>query len=138
MLLIRPGQPRDLGEVAAIQVESEEVSAWPVEDYLQHDFRVAEDQGRVAGFLVGRTVAPGERELMNLAVARGRRRQGVGRQLVSAFLSHFTGVVFLEVRASNQGAIGLYKSLGFQEVSVRKNYYDFPPEAAIVMKFHSC
>ena len=137
-MLIRRGEPCDLAEVSAIQAESEEASAWPVDGYLQQDFRVAAEDGRIAGFLVARTVAPGERELLNLAVGRGMRRRGVGRGLVQAFLDESEGAVFLEVRESNRGAIGLYKSMGFQEVSVRRNYYDFPSEAAIVMKFHSC
>jgi len=46
--------------------------------------------------------------------------------------------VFLEVRESNQAARIFYKSMGFQEVSTRREYYEFPSEAAIVMKFHSC
>jgi ribosomal-protein-alanine acetyltransferase len=138
MLLIRPGEPRDLDGVVAIQAESPEASAWEVSSYLQLDFRVAAEEGRVAGFVVGRTVAPDERELLNLAVARCDRRKGVGRALMRAFLGDTPGAVFLEVRESNHCAIDLYKSMGFQEVSLRRNYYRYPPEAAIVMKFHSC
>jgi [ribosomal protein S18]-alanine N-acetyltransferase len=48
------------------------------------------------------------------------------------------GTVFLEVRESNRAALELYKSSGFQAISRRPGYYEFPPEAAIVMKFHSC
>jgi [ribosomal protein S18]-alanine N-acetyltransferase len=138
MLAIRRGEAGDLDEVAAIQAESPEASAWRVSDYLGLDFRVAEENGRIAGFLVARTVAAGERELLNLAVGRADRRRGVGQALVEALLAGEEGVVFLEVRESNQGARDFYKSMGFQELSVRKNYYNHPPEAAIVMKFHSC
>jgi ribosomal-protein-alanine N-acetyltransferase len=31
--------------------------------------------------------------------------------------------MFLEVRPSNKAAIGLYESMGFNEFSVRKDYY---------------
>jgi ribosomal protein S18 acetylase RimI-like enzyme len=31
-----------------------------------------------------------------------------------------------------------YKSVGFEEVTTRPEYYQEPPEPAIVMKFHSC
>ncbi len=138
MLLIRSGEVRDLAEVAAIQAECPEASAWEVEGYPELDFRVASVAGRISGFLVARTVAPGERELLNLAVAPLERRRGVARALLAAFLGGQEGDVFLEVRESNQEAQSLYKSMGFQEVSLRRNYYDNPPEAAIVMKFHSC
>jgi ribosomal-protein-alanine N-acetyltransferase len=138
MLQIRCGEPRDLPEVAAIQAESLEASAWAVDDYLQLNFLVACDENHIAGFLVARTVAPGERELLNLAVDRLHRRRGIGRALVKTLLAEAPGAVFLEVRESNRQARELYKSMGFQEVSLRKNYYDHPLEAAIVMKFHSC
>ena len=138
MLLIRRGEPRDLAEVAAIQAESPEASHWEVDGYLQLDFWVAAEGVGIAGFLVARTLAPGERELLNLAVARLHRRRGVARELVKALLSGSAGTVFLEVRESNQGARESYKSMGFHEVSLRRNYYQYPPEAAIVMKFHSC
>ena len=91
-----------------------------------------------SGFLVARTLAADEQELLNLAVDPLHRRRGIGRSLVKALLSEAPGAVFLEVRESNRRARDLYKSLGFQEVSLRKNYYDHPLEAAIVMKFHSC
>jgi ribosomal-protein-alanine N-acetyltransferase len=138
MLLIRRGEPRDLAEVAAIQAESPEAAAWEVAGYLPLDFWVAAEGGRIAGFLVARTLVPGERELLNLAVPRLDRRRGIARELVKALLNGSTGTVFLEVRQSNRAAIGFYKSMEFQEVSLRQNYYDNPPEAAIVMKFHSC
>ncbi len=138
MLLIRRGESRDLPEVATIQAESPEASAWSVDGYLQLNFLVAEEEGRIAGFVVARTVAPDERELLNLAVNRLHRRRGIGRALMKALLAEALGAVFLEVRESNRPARELYKSMEFQEVSLRKNYYDYPLEAAIVMKFHSC
>ncbi|MCR2392783.1 ribosomal-protein-alanine N-acetyltransferase, partial [Salmonella enterica] len=43
--------------------------------------------------------------------------------------------LWLEVRASNQAAIALYEDLGFNEVTVRRNYYPSAHgrEDAIVM-----
>ena len=135
---VRPAEPADLDAIAAIQAASPEAALWPPGDYLQYDARVAVRERRVAGFLVTRRTAEGEAEVLNLAVAREFRRQGVGRALMSAFLEGFRGDVFLEVRSSNSYARGFYKSLGFQELTLRKDYYHTPPEAAIVMKFHSC
>ena len=91
--------------------------------------------GRVAGFLVVRSLGEGESEILNLAVAPENRRRGVARAML---LPALHGSVFLEVRESNRSAIAFYKSLGFQEVACRTDYYGNPPESAIVMKFHSC
>ena len=92
----------------------------------------------VAGFLVARTLAAQEHEILNLAVAPEFRRQGVGRALVSGLLERAPGEVYLEVRPSNTGARRFYQMLGFEEVTTRPDYYEYPPESAIVLKFHSC
>jgi ribosomal-protein-alanine N-acetyltransferase len=149
MPVIRPGRPCDLGEVAAIQAASPEAAHWDAADYLQYDFRVCLQDGRVAAFLVARRVAPDESELLNLVVAPEFRRKGLARALLQELLTApatpgqaeacpTRSSLYLEVRESNQAARNLYKSMGFQEVNIRQEYYQAPPEAAIVMKFHSC
>ncbi len=138
MPVIRPGHPRDLVEVAAIQAASPEAAHWDAADYLQYDFRVCVHDGRIAGFLVARRVAPDESELLNLVVAPEFRRKGIARALLQGFLAGSAASLYLEVRQSNQAARNLYKSMGFQEVNIRPEYYQSPLEAAIVMKFHSC
>jgi len=135
---IRKGEARDLAEIAAIQEASPEAAAWPPRDYLGYDLLVAVRSGRVAGFLASRKTAEKEWEILNLAVAPDCRRKGAGRALVEAFLAEKQGDVFLEVRESNTTAREFYNSLEFQVVSRRDGYYHHPPEAAIVMKFHSC
>ena len=138
MTVIRPGCPRDLAEFAAIQASSPEAAHWDAADYLQYDFRVCLCHGRVAGFLVARRVAPDESELLNLVVAPEFRRKGLARALLKELRTAPAASLYLEVRESNQAARNLYKSMGFQEVNIRPEYYQAPPEAAIVMKFHSC
>ena len=124
--------------VAAIQSTSPEAAHWPVIEYMQYEFTVSIRDGGIAGFLVWRPLAAGECELLNLVVAPRFRRRGIARQLLEPLLKAVDTQVFLEVRESNQGARMFYKSVGFQEVSVRQGYYESPPETAIVMKFHSC
>jgi ribosomal-protein-alanine N-acetyltransferase len=62
----------------------------------------------------------------------------VARKLVESLLAESPGVVYLEVRESNRAAREFYNHMGFQAVTLRPGYYQTPPEAAIVMKFHSC
>jgi ribosomal-protein-alanine N-acetyltransferase len=138
MPAIRRGGTGDLEAVAAIQGESPEAAHWRVEQYLQYDFRVAVSGETASGFLVARSLTPGEYEILNLAVALEFRRKGIARGLLAAFLSSVKGAVYLEVRESNGAALNLYKSMGFQEVGVRKEYYQSPRESGIVLKFHSC
>ena len=138
MTAIRAGSEADLEAVEAIQRACPEAAHWKPADYLNHDFLVATVGNRVGGFIVMRSVAPDERELLNLAVAPEYRRNGVARALWKAAVNGFTGAVYLEVRDSNQAAINFYKLLTFQEVSRRSGYYEDTGGAAIVMKFHSC
>ena len=121
-----------------IQSAAPEASQWNPADYLTFDCRVAEREDTVAGFVVARQVGQDEWEILNLAVAPGARRQGIGRRLLSDILAGRPGEFFLEVRESNQGARRFYARLGFQEMTKRLQYYSNPDESAIVMKLLSC
>lgn len=138
MTIVRRGEPRDLAAVRSIQAASPQAAQWEVAGYLEYDLFVAAPGARIGGFLVARTPAPGECEILNLAVAPDCRRQGVGRALLGALMEGFRGALYLEVRPSNEAARCFYKSFGFKEIAVRPDYYHDPPEEAIVMKFHSC
>ena len=65
------------------------------------------------------------------------RRKGVANSLLTNGIKGFQGSVFLEVRESNRAALNFYKLHNFQEVSRRPEYYESPPETAIVMKLYS-
>ena len=100
-------------------------------------FLVAEQQGKVAGYVVALDAAD-EGEILNLAVAEGGRRRGLGRALVEAITAALSerGVrqVYLEVRESNAAARALYAGFGFKDVGRRKGYYRRPVEDAIVLR----
>lgn len=97
-----------------------------------------EQQGIIVGFAIVQIVLD-EATLFNIAIDPAYQRQGLGRLLLCEIITQIeTRDVFtlwLEVRASNRGAIALYESLGFNEVSIRRNYYPAPPgrEDAIIM-----
>ena len=81
--------------------------------------------------MVSRMTAPGEAEILNLAVAIQERRRGVGAALIESLDEPD---VFLEVRQSNVSAQSLYRKLGFRVAGERKDYYDDPVESAFVMR----
>jgi [ribosomal protein S18]-alanine N-acetyltransferase len=90
----------------------------------------------VAGFIISRLVA-GELHINNVAVRPEVRRLGVGAKLLAAVLSRGRSqgarLVFLEVRAGNEAAQGLYRRCGFQVTGRRKAYYAQPAEDALLM-----
>ena len=98
--------------------------------------RAAPGGGAIVGYVVALDAAD-EGEILNLAVAPGGRRHGLGRALVQSILEALTarGVrqVYLEVRESNAGARRLYEGLGFGEVARRARYYRRPVEDAVVL-----
>lgn len=98
---------------------------------------VAECDGEIAGYLIGRELS-GSGEILNLAVAPEHRRRRIARQLLAAGLEVMAArgadEVFLEVRESNLGAQALYLSAGFRPVGQRVGYYRNPREDALVLR----
>ena len=78
----------------------------------------------------------GESYVDNIAVFPEFRGRGVGRTLMAALIekARENGGVFitLEVRTSNLPAIAMYRSLGFTEAGVRRNFYTEPREDALI------
>jgi ribosomal-protein-alanine N-acetyltransferase len=140
LIRIRPLAPADLDAVLRIQDECPEIVRWSREGYERvlrggYSGWVAVAGEAVCGFLVIREVG-GEAEILNFAVRRAARRQGIGTRLLREAISHAqnTGarVVFLEVRASNQPAIAFYERQGFQQIGRRRDYYSAPREDALL------
>jgi len=113
---------------------SSEASSWQPLDY---DCRVTAIREEIAGFIVIRSVAPAEHEILNLAVDPAYRRRGIARALIANVVDEMHGAWFLEVRESNSAAIRLYLCAGFALAGRRSGYYHDPAEAAIVMRFFS-
>lgn len=70
-----------------------------------------------------------------VAVDPSWRRQGLGRQVLSALLTHGQALgserATLEVAASNEAALALYQALGFREAGRRSAYYRNGDDALI-------
>ena len=136
---LRSATAADIPALAELERLAFETPNWPADTFLRYDCTVAEVDGQMAAFLVSRqifagtAIAPPEREILNLAVAPKYRRAGLATLLLQSEFRQ--GAVFLlEVRESNAAARALYSRLGFAEISRRSDYYDNPPETAIVMQ----
>jgi len=140
-IAIAPAALHHLAEIVRIEREtfpdpwSEALLARKMED-LTTIFCVAEQGRCVLGYAILQRIDP-EAEVINIAVAKDARRQGIGHRLLEALLADAKeqGIeaIHLEVRAGNTAAIALYKSQGFQPIGLRKNYYQTPREDAILM-----
>lgn len=97
---------------------------------------LADEDGTIAGY-AGLWRVLDEGQITNIALKQQYRRQGYGelllRVLMEAAWEDGCSDIFLEVRVSNIGALHLYRKLGYQVLSVRKNYYSEPEEDAYVM-----
>lgn len=83
-----------------------------------------------------------EVHLLNITVPQEHQRQGWAKLMLAALAVWSRGQgaewLWLEVRASNERALQVYKAQGFKLVSVRQDYYPKGPKAngredAIVM-----
>jgi ribosomal-protein-alanine N-acetyltransferase len=66
-------------------------------------------------------------DILNIGIDPDFQRQGYGRGLLNHLIEELRkrniSEIFLEVRVGNKSAIRFYKKQGFEEISVRKNYY---------------
>jgi ribosomal-protein-alanine N-acetyltransferase len=150
---VRPAEASDLPRLVEIAAHSATAAQWNPAEYQKlflsdsaldldqtqpRTALVVEQDGSVAGFIVGRQ-AEDEWEIENIAVTGSARRYGLGSRLVGEMLdlirSRGGKTVFLEVRESNRAARSLYEKWAFIEVGRRKMYYQNPAEDALILKF---
>jgi [ribosomal protein S18]-alanine N-acetyltransferase len=95
----------------------------------------AEAGPRVLGY-AGLACAGGDADVQTLAVRPSRQGAGVGSALFDALLGEASrrgcARVFLEVRADNDAAIGLYARRGFERAGVRRAYYTDGTDAVVM------
>lgn len=79
-----------------------------------------------------------ELQLLDMGVLPEERRKGYGRALLGELLRFAQRerkrLLLLEVRQSNEPAIRLYRSLGFETAGVRRGYYSDTGEDALEMR----
>jgi len=141
MLIVRNMIESDVEAIATMEsaVFSDAWTAKSIEDtYNQPQAFIvtAELDGKVAGYCIVYFVLD-EGEIARIAVDNCFRRQGVGRKLLEQVerTCKEKGIIrlMLDVRESNESARAFYKSLGFEEDGVRKNFYEMPKENAVLM-----
>ena len=132
----------DVAAVAALEAANFS-RPWSYEEFLKtlsdenYIVIIAKDEDELLGYCV--LLCTGEEaDITNVCTAPEARGKGVATGMMTALMEEgrSRGVVefFLEVRESNTPARGLYTKLGFEEIGLRKNYYEEPREHAVLMK----
>lgn len=139
---IRPLELRDIDAVVAIEREAF-TTPWQAETFAGLMDREAVEltvmvdaDDEVVGYSVLWCILD-QGELANIAITPGWRGSGLGARLLEHVLAVAArrGVekIFLEVRASNEAALALYRRYGFEQAGRRAGYYEQPREDALVM-----
>lgn len=140
---VRPMMELDLPEIAAIEQKS---YAFPWSENIFRDClrvgytcRAMDLAGQIVGYAV-MSLGAGEAHILNVCVREEFRGVGLGKRLLEHLMERATAAgvneAFLEVRPSNLSAIRLYERLGFEQIGIRRGYYQAPDgrEDAIVLK----
>ncbi|MDZ4298083.1 MAG: ribosomal protein S18-alanine N-acetyltransferase [Moraxellaceae bacterium] len=120
----------DLGRVYALEKVSHPVpwsQASLQRSFADHHSFVLIKQQQIVGFAFVQKILD-EAHLLDIVIDPVQRGHGLGRyflrELIEREFCDGINIWFLEVRASNAAAIALYQSLDFNELGVRRNYYD--------------
>ena len=131
---LRPAVPTDAEHMHVIEEKLFGPDAWSP-DQVQHElarlsvdrwYVVAEQNGELVGY-GGIFLSPPDADVQTVAVAPHIQGAGVGRLLLAAVIDaawqQKCSRIFLEVRADNAAALGMYQSAGFTKLGVRRRYY---------------
>lgn len=138
--MIRRMQPNDVATVFALEQQANP-HPWSLtlieQSLAAHHAYVLEHQQRVIGYAFVQRIID-EAHLLDIAIDPQWRQRGLARHLMTFLLDVFARDVsfwLLEVRVSNAAAIALYNALGFNEMGIRRNYYQGPEgrEDALLM-----
>jgi len=105
--------------------------------YVMREESEGNKQGRMVAY-GGFWMVKDEAHITNLAVHPDYRNRGIGTKFMGILLEKAKNLgakeATLEVRASNKAGQRLYEKWGFKKVRVRRGYYAYTGEDAIVME----
>ena len=104
---------------------------------INSKYIVAKENGNIVGF-AGIIVTPDDVEITNIVTKKTNRKKGIGNLLLDKIIKIAKETerekISLEVNEKNYIAINLYKKFGFEQVGVRKKYYNGIDNAIIMTK----
>lgn len=141
--LERDGGDADIDAIVALEAESftnpwsRDTLVWELRNSdVTRAYVLRDDTDRVVAFCLC-WVLFDELHINTLAVSPAARQQGLGSRLMRfAMEDAATGGATratLEVRASNEAALALYRRLGFMVAARRPGYYSKPDEDGLIL-----
>lgn len=140
---LRRMERSDIDRVLEIEKESFQVP-WSRKLFLDefdrgysYNYAVCDrEKGDIQGFIIFWVLFE-ECHILNISVAEGMRRRGLGKWLImqceEIAKREGASYLYLEVREGNEPAKNLYRKLGFRFIGIRRGYYDDTGEDGWVM-----
>ena len=145
MITYRDANSMDIPVLVSLDKELFPYSPWSSGQYREEisaptrRFIVAVDEGlSVIGY--AGVFAPGgaEADILTVGVISQHRGQGIARQLMAGItkwaIDQGSIAMMLEVKTDNAAAIGLYESLGYSKLNIRKDYFGSGLDALVMRK----
>jgi len=142
---MRPMRWWDVEQVAAVEAEVFAESRWRAEQFWSElaqptrRYLVVEevDQGMILAY-GGIFILGADSDVQTIAVTPRAQRRGIGRTLMEHLMDcareEEARSMMLEVRSDNLPAIDLYQRLGFEQISIRRDYYAPGVDARIMQR----
>jgi ribosomal-protein-alanine N-acetyltransferase len=134
MIMYREANAFDLPVFVSLDKELFPYSPWSSAQYKEefssptrHFVVALDDQQNIVGY--AGVFAPGaaEADVLTVGVVPEHRGQGIAKALMALITdwakAQGSTAMMLEVKTDNSDAIGLYQSLGYAKLNVRKDYF---------------
>jgi len=145
MITYRDANSMDIPVLVSLDKELFPYSPWSAGQYREEisaptrHFIVALDEGQnIVGY--AGVFAPGgaEADILTVGVIAQHRGQGIARELMAGItkwaIDQGSIAMMLEVKTDNAAAIGLYESLGYSKLNIRKDYFGSGLDALVMRK----
>ena len=143
MITYREANSFDLPVFVSLDKELFPYSPWSASQYKEEfssptrHFVVALDEAQnIIGY--AGVFAPGaaEADILTVGVVPAHRGKGIAKALMALItawaIAHGSTAMMLEVKSDNTDAIGLYESLGYSKLNVRKDYFGAGLDAQVM------
>jgi len=143
MTTYRPANAFDLAVFVSLDKKLFPYSPWSASQYKEefssptrHFVVALDDAQSIIGY--AGVFAPGgaEADVLTVGVIPSQRGKGIARQLMALITDwakqQGSIAMMLEVKVDNTEAIGLYESLGYSKLNVRKDYFGAGLDALVM------
>jgi ribosomal-protein-alanine N-acetyltransferase len=143
MTTYRPANAFDLAVFVSLDKKLFPYSPWSASQYKEefssptrHFVVALDDAQSIIGY--AGVFAPGgaEADVLTVGVIPSQRGKGIARQLMGLITDwakqQGSTAMMLEVKVDNTEAIGLYESLGYSKLNVRKDYFGAGLDALVM------